>query len=100
MPPWHPTGDRGVYYRDLSAEEVERKAADKQHYADDAPSATDAAVLDEAPRWPDCTCIYDCADDSDTACSQSGDWHTHGTSNSGQDGLGRCPLHPDAPGDW
>lgn len=39
----------------------------------------------------ECECIYDCADDSSTRCSLSGEWHVHPE--------WPCTVHPDAPGD-
>lgn len=38
-----------------------------------------------------CECVHTCAEDPDTACSLSGEWHIH----PGEP----CPVHPDAPGD-
>lgn len=43
-----------------------------------------------------CTCVFSCADDPDTACHLSGQWHTHPDE---EGGFGPCPAHPDAPGD-
>jgi RNase adaptor protein for sRNA GlmZ degradation len=40
-----------------------------------------------------CECVTDCADHPPTRCSLSGQPHVHPD-------LGRCPAHPDAPGDW
>lgn len=39
----------------------------------------------------DCACIYSCADDPETACSLSGEFHVHPEEP--------CEVHPDAPGD-
>jgi hypothetical protein len=39
----------------------------------------------------ECTCYHTCAEDPETACSLSGEWHVH----PGEP----CPVHPDAPGD-
>lgn len=47
-------------------------------------SATDLAMT--------CECRHTCAEDPRTACGLSGDWHVHQGD--------RCPVHPDAPGDW
>jgi len=41
----------------------------------------------------ECACVVDCAEHPPTACSLSGEPHVHPD-------LGRCPIHPDAPGDW
>jgi hypothetical protein len=38
-----------------------------------------------------CECYLSCAEDPDTACSLSGQFHVH----PGEP----CPVHPDAPGD-
>lgn len=46
----------------------------------------------------DCTCVTSCADDPRSACSLSGEPHVHPSRFPG-DGFGRCPEHPDAPGD-
>lgn len=43
-----------------------------------------------------CRCVHTCADDPDTACHLSGEWHTHPDE---EGGFGPCPVHPDAPGD-
>lgn len=40
-------------------------------------------------RDPVCECIHTCADDPATACSLSGDFHTHPDEP--------CLVHPDAP---
>lgn len=48
-----------------------------------APSSFDEAA--------DCECYHTCAEDPDTACSLSGQFHVH----PGEP----CPVHPDAPGD-
>jgi hypothetical protein len=38
-----------------------------------------------------CACVFSCADDPETACSLSGDFHVHAGDP--------CLVHPDAPGD-
>lgn len=45
----------------------------------------------------ECRCVFSCADDPDTACSLSGTHHVHPGTRTGT--FGRCPVHPDAPGD-
>lgn len=57
-------------------------------------------VIREAARLKDaagCRCVVSCADDPPTACSLSGISHVH--PDDGSDTFGRCPVHPDAPGD-
>lgn len=44
-----------------------------------------------------CTCVHTCAEDPQTACSLSGQWHVHPDNGLGI--FGPCPEHPDAPGD-
>lgn len=44
----------------------------------------------------ECTCVYDCANDPESACSLTGTWHVHPGHVAG---FGACPEHPDAPGD-
>lgn len=45
----------------------------------------------------ECRCVVSCADDPATMCSLSGESHVH--PDDGSDTFGRCPVHPDAPGD-
>lgn len=49
------------------------------------------------PADYECRCVVSCADDPATACSLSGEPHVH--PDNGTDTFGRCPVHPDAPGD-
>jgi hypothetical protein len=51
--------------------------------------AAEEAGMSEAT---DCECVVSCSDDPPTACSLSGEPHVHPEQ--------RCPVHPDAPGDW
>jgi hypothetical protein len=51
----------------------------------------------EDRSWIDCRCVMSCADDPVTACSLSGEPHVH--PDDGTNTFGRCPVHPDAPGD-
>ena len=44
-----------------------------------------------------CRCVEHCAEDPATACSLSGQPHVHPNDNT--DTFGRCPMHPDVPGD-
>lgn len=44
-----------------------------------------------------CRCVVSCADDPATRCGLSGQPHVH--PDDGTDTFGRCPVHPDAPGD-
>lgn len=45
-------------------------------------------------EWSEtCECVIDCDEYPPTACSLSGEPHVHAE-------LGRCSVHPDAPGDW
>ena len=55
---------------------------------------TTTIVRDEAAR---CRCVTACAEDPATACGLSGEPHVH--PDDGNDLFGRCPVHPDAPGD-
>jgi len=50
-----------------------------------------------APKIAECRCVVSCTDDPATACSLSGEPHVH--PDDGADIFGRCPIHPDAPGD-
>jgi len=51
-------------------------------------------AFDEAAE---CTCVVSCADDPATSCTLSGTRHVHPLDAHGN--FGRCPEHPDAPGD-
>jgi hypothetical protein len=56
-----------------------------------APGQPGAVAGDEAKDAADCQCIFSCADDPQTMCSLSGEFHVHPE--------WPCPVHPDAPGD-
>lgn len=62
-----------------------------------APVPFDGNGGQEAPM-DECTCLHTCAEDPASACSLSGRWHVH-PSQFLWDGLGACPVHPEAPGD-
>lgn len=65
-----------------------------RHSGDDV--AWDVRIPERTPE-PECRCVFSCADDPATACSLSGEFHTH--PDDGSDIFGACPAHPDAPGD-
>lgn len=65
--------------------------------AESSTPVTRADVDLRPPNWPGCRCVEDCASDPATACSLSGEPHVH--PDDGLDTFGRCPQHPDAPGD-
>ncbi|REF00376.1 hypothetical protein DFJ69_5908 [Thermomonospora umbrina] len=56
-----------------------------------------AASKPEDVQREECTCVFSCAEDRETACSLSGTWHVHPDNGLGI--FGPCPAHPDAPGD-
>jgi hypothetical protein len=87
---------------DAAAAALTRAAVIAENRSDELANAfaideAEGLVALVAPRDDECRCVVSCADDPPTMCSLSGEPHVH--PDDGSDTFGRCPVHPDAPGD-